>query len=114
MLIELERVLQAALASDTPIDTLRESSRGLSPEALAFLERLDPEGFIVASLLVRKLRFERICRGDAELEQGFGRDPAGFTELFRLYNKEVPARAFFPQPEAAAFRDFLSRKGRTL
>lgn len=111
MLIELQRVLQAALASDTPLDTLREAARGLSAEAKAVLERVDPEGFVVGSLLVRKLRFERICRGDTAMERWFDRDPGGFTELFRVYNREVPPREFFPQPEAAAFRDFLRLKG---
>src|SRR5947207_13719463 len=67
MLIELQRVLQAALASDTPLDSLREAVRGLPAEARAILERVDPEGFVVGSLLVRKLRFERICRGDSAM-----------------------------------------------
>ena len=111
MLIELQRVLQAALASDTPLDTLREAARGLPAEAKAILERMDPDGFVVGSLLVRKLRFERICRGDTAMERWFDRDPARFTEVFRVYNKEVPPREFFPQSEAAAFRDFLRRKG---
>jgi len=74
------------------------------------LDRMNPEGFIVSSLLVRKLRFERICRGDSAMEQWFDRDPARFTEIFREYNRDVPPREFFPQPEAAAFRDFLRRK----
>ena len=111
MLIELQRVLQAALASDAPLDTLREGARDLSAEARTILERIDLDGFVVSSLLVRKLRFERICRGDTALERWFDRDPAGFTEIFRVYNREVPPREFFPQPEAAAFRDFLRRKG---
>jgi hypothetical protein len=111
MLIELQRVLQTALASDTPLDALREADRGLPAEARAILERMDPDGFVVASLLVRKLRFERICRGDKALECWFDRDPGGFTEIFRVYNREVPPWEFFPQPEAAAFRDFLRLKG---
>lgn len=111
MLIDLQRVLQSALTSDTPLDTLREAARKLPPEARRLLDSIDPEGFVLSSLLVRKLRFERICRGDAVMEQWFDRDPARFTEVFRVYNKEVPPREFFPQPEALAFRDFLRRKG---
>ena len=60
---------------------------------------------------MRKLRFERICRGDTAMEQWFERDPARFTEIFRVYTKEVPPREFFPQPEAVAFREFLRSKG---
>jgi len=111
MLIELQRVLQAALASDTPLETLRDAARDLSPEARAIVDSIDPEGFVVSSLLVRKLRFERICIGDAALQEWFDREPARFTELFRAYNKEVPSREFFPQPEARAFRRFLGKKG---
>jgi hypothetical protein len=113
MLTELQRVLQAALASDTPLETLRDAARGLPAEAQAIVASIDPDGFVVSSLLVRKLRFERICRGDILLEQWFEREPARFTEAFRVYNREVPPREFFPQPEAAAFRDFLKRKGIT-
>lgn len=111
MLIELQRVLQAALSSDAPLETLRRESRHLPDAARAALERMDPDGFVVSSLLVRKLRFERICRGDSALERWFEREPARFTEIFREYNREVPPREFFPQPEARAFRDFLQRKG---
>jgi hypothetical protein len=113
VLIELQRVLQAALASDKPLEVLREGARGLPAEARAIVERIDSDGFVVSSLLVRKLRFERICRGDTALEEWFDREPASFTEIFRAYNQEVPPREFFPQPEALAFREFLRRKGIT-
>jgi hypothetical protein len=111
MLIELQRVLQAALTSDTPLETLRDGARGLPDEARKIVETIDADGFLVSSLLVRKLRFERICRGDTSLERWFEREPGRFTELFRAYNREVPPREFFPQPEARAFRDFLRSKG---
>lgn len=111
MLIELQRVLQAALTSDTPLETLRSAARGLPEHVRAVLDRMDPDGFVVSSLLVRKLRFERICRGDVAMEQWFEREPERFTEVFREYNREVPPREFFPQPEARAFREFLRRKG---
>lgn len=111
MLRELARVLQAALASDTPLESLRDLGRGLPAEARALLEKVDPDGFVVTSLLVRKLRFERICRGDSAMEDWFVREPARFAEVFREYNRDVAPREFFPQEEARAFRDFLGRKG---
>jgi hypothetical protein len=111
MLIELQRVLQAALASDAPLDALREGARGLPAEARRVLETVDLDGFVVSSLLVRKLRFERICRGDTRLERWFELEPARFTEAFRRYNREVPPREFFPQPEASLFRAFLRDQG---
>lgn len=113
MLIELQRVLQAALHSDAPLETLRDGARGLPDAARKILDAVDPDGFVVSSLLVRKLRFERICRGDTALERWFEREPARFTELFRAYNREVPPREYFPQPEARAFREFLRSKGVT-
>lgn len=111
MLIELQRVLQAALASESPLETLREAALGLPAGARALVERIDPDGFVVSSLLVRKLRFERICRGDAAMERWFEREPGRFAEIFRVYNREVPPREFFPQPEAEAFRAFLRSRG---
>ena len=111
MLIALQRVLQAALTSETPLEALREAARGLPAEARAIVESIDPDGFVVSSLLVRKLRFERICRGDAAMERWFEREPARFTDAFCVYNREVPPREFFPQQEAAAFRTFLKSKG---
>jgi hypothetical protein len=111
MLIELQRVLQAALTSDAPLEALRSAANGLPPEVRAVLDRLDPDGFVVSSLLVRKLRFERICRGDSAMERWFEREPARFTEIFREYNRDVPPREFFPQLEAQAFREFLRQKG---
>jgi hypothetical protein len=111
MLIELQRVLQSALASDTPLQTLREAAALLPEDLRAVLDRIEPDGFVVTSLLVRKLRFERICTGDRDIERWFERDPAGFTEIFRAYTREIPSREFFPQPEALAFRAFLISKG---
>ena len=111
MLIELQRVLQAALTSDAPLEVLRSAAGGLPPEVRAVLDRLDPDGFLVSSLLVRKLRFERICRGDSAMERWFEREPARFTEIFREYNRDVLPREFFPQLEARAFREFLRQRG---
>jgi hypothetical protein len=111
VLIELQRVLQAALSSDTPLETLRDGARGLPEEARKIVDTIDPDGFVVSSLLVRKLRFERICRGDTALERWFEREPARFTEFFRAYDREVSPREYFPQPEARAFRDFLLSRG---
>ena len=111
MLTDLQRVLQAALASDTPLETLRESARFLPAEARAMVDRIDPDGFVVTSLLVRKLRFERICRGDPEMVRWFEREPARFTEIFRHNSRSVPPRAYFPEEEARMFLDWLTEAG---
>ena len=111
MLRDLQRALAVALASNSPLETLKKEAAALSPEARDTLDRLNLEQFLLSSLLVRKLRFERICRGDTKSEEWFGRDPEGFTKAFQAYNAEIPPVEFFPRPEAQAFRAWCKMKG---
>lgn len=111
VLSDLESVLLAALSDDAPWLRLQCESSRLPAEDRARLERIDRDGFVITSLLVRKLRFERICRGDRELEEWFGEEPERFTEAFRAYNRDVPPREYFPRPEAATFRAYLEKHG---
>jgi hypothetical protein len=104
MLIDLQRLLQRALASDAPMDVLRDGAPRLAPEERAALDRAMPDGVALAGLIVRKTRFERLCRGDAAVATEFDQDPAGMTELFRRYERQVPPTAVLPEEEAAAFR----------
>lgn len=110
MLSDLQAALARALTSDAPVDALRAEAARLEPADRALLEGLDPELFLLTSLIVRKLRFERICRGDRRSEEWFERDPAGFTRAFRDYNREVPSTEFFPNREAAAFRNWCRER----
>ncbi len=109
MLIELERALARAMASNEPLDTLKREAAALPADARALLERADPDGVRLGQLLVSKLRFERICRGDKRFEAWFERDPKAFTDAFKRYNVEVPPREYFPQQEAEAFLAWLER-----
>jgi hypothetical protein len=111
MLIDVQRVLQQALASDAPLEVLRREAAGLSPEDRTQIERIESDGFRIASFLVRKLRFERICRGDNAVEEWFDRDPARVTDLFRDFNRDVPPLAVFPREEAVAFHSYLKARG---
>jgi hypothetical protein len=111
MLIDLERVLQRALASDSPLEILREAAKSLPPEDRTLIEQIETDGFLLTSLLVHKLRFEKICRGDDQMEEWFEREPGRFTEFFRKYNRDVPPLEVFPRQEAAAFRAYLTAKG---
>ena len=110
MLTDLQRLLLLALTSDAPLDVLREGAAHLRAEERTALEFADADGLRVAGLLVRKCRFDRLCRGDAALGAWFERDPAQFTELYRAYEREIPAHPGFPEQEAAAFRLWLSRR----
>lgn len=111
MLKDLQRVLVRALTSNAPLDTLKKEAESLSGDDRAAIDGMDPERFLLTSLLVRKLRFERICRGDAKAEEWFAREPERFTEAFRAYNAEVPCTEFFPRLEALAFRAWCKLRG---
>ena len=104
MLIDLQRRLLRALHSETPFETLR-------AEDPALAARIDPDGFVLTSLLVRKLRFERLCRGDSRMAAWFDRNPAGFAEIHARYARQVEPRAFFPRSEADAFLDWAKDSG---
>ena len=67
-------------------------------------EGVDPDGLELTRLIVKKLRFEFIVRGDSEAEAWFDRDPAAFTVAFKAYDLEVPPRSWFPREEGEAFR----------
>ena len=111
MLKDLQRVLARALTSNAPLETLKREAATLTPEERALLDRMGEDRFLLTSLLVRKLRFERICRGDTKAEEWFARDPEAFTEAFRAYNAEVPPMEFFPRLEALAFRAWCKKRG---
>lgn len=111
MLKDLQRAILRALESDDPQAVLREAAAKLSEDDRAALARIDADGLALTRLLVRKLRFERICRGDKQAKAWFDRDPAGFTEAFRAYDREVPHREYFPRQEAESFRAWCGRRG---
>ena len=110
MLKDLQRALIRALTSNRPVETLRREKASLSPEERALVDRVGEEQFILTGLIVRKLRFERICRGDQEAEAWFARDPERFIQAFQAYNEEVPCTETFPRGEAAAFQAWRKRK----
>lgn len=111
MLRDLQLALARALTSNEPVETLKREAARLSGPDRALIQSVDPEQFLLSSLLVRKLRFERICRGDPRCEAWFGSDPEGFTKAFQAYNAEIPPAEFFPQPEALAFRAWCKNRG---
>lgn len=108
MLDALQKLLVDCCIADDPVATL-ERLRAEQPELEPWLGHLDPEGLKLTALLVKKLRFERILRGDPRLAARFQQDPQAFTVLFRNYLNEVPPTASFPAEEAQAFREFLAK-----
>ena len=110
MLSRCQRILVLALHDERPVERLRElvakASDSLDDEERAALLGVDPDGLRMTSLLVRKLRFERLVSGDPELRAACERDPRGVTESFVRYARAVPPTSSFPAEEAAAFRRF--------
>ncbi len=111
MLIEFERILVLALHDERPAERLAElvaaAGARLDADERARLSAIGADGLRVASLVVRKLRLERLLAGDADLRARCEADPAAFTESFRRYAASVPPTFDFPAEEARAFRAFV-------
>ncbi len=97
------------LNSEDPLATLREEAGKLPEEERRLLESLGEDGVRLTGLLVQKLRFERICRGNPDISAWFEKDPVAFLEAFREYSKSVPPSNYFPEEETSAFSLFLSQ-----
>ena len=95
--------LMRALAADDPVAVLCAADPELA-------RAVEPEGFRLASLLVRKLRFERIMTADAVAREKFEQDPESFTRLFSEYHRSEPPKHAFPAEEARAFQEFVARR----
>ena len=112
MLSEVERILVTALHDERPAERLAalvaESGSRLDAEDRARLRAIDLDGLRVASIVVRKLRLERVLGGDADLRAMSDADPAAFAATFRRYAAAVPPTSNFPSEEARAFRAFLA------
>jgi hypothetical protein len=105
-LIQFEALLAKIVCDPDPIQA---RSKIIQSEALPLAQRellasIDEDGLRMTSLLVTKLRFERLLRGSAPAEEWFEADPKDFAQAFKQYHKEVPPTAFFPQEEAKLFR----------
>ena len=109
MLADVERAWVRALHADDPLAALASEAQALAPPDRAAALAALGDGFVLTSLLVKKLRFESIARGDRAFEAWFGRDPQAFTDAFKAYAREVEPRAYFPAAEAASFRSWCAR-----
>ena len=115
MLDAVQRILiRSMLADDAPAALRAELDRAtdLSPAEREQLAHVSPDGLRLSALLVRKLRFERLTRGDADLDRLFDTDPAAFMRLFRAYTAGLPPDAYFPDEEARAFRRWRDAESR--
>jgi hypothetical protein len=99
------RIARVLLAAD-PARALAAAARDrrLPPALRRAFAAADVDGVRLSALLVARLRFERLLRGDPAAERWFEEDPAGFAAAFRAYHAAVAPSAFFPAAEAALFR----------
>jgi hypothetical protein len=104
MLADLQAAIVRALNTNDPL-------AALAREALTLpqLKAIEPDGFLLSALIVKKLRFERLTRGSRVVESWFDRDARGFTEAFKRYIAEVPATEYFPSGEVPYFKSWCER-----
>ena len=113
-LAQLQRILSTSLWADSSSGALRRAAErepGLSEEERRLIAAVDPEGFDLAGILAKKLRFEQVLRGEPALSKSFAADPEAFTAAFKRYAREAPARHFTAAEEAEAFRSFCEGAG---
>ena len=108
MIADLQRLLVRALRQPDPRQWLQaqvvRADCPLSAEERAMLAALPEDGLRLTRFLVRKLRLQRLVRGDAEAARRSREDPTGLARTFAAYDAEAPARDVFPEDEARSFR----------
>ena len=115
MLRSVQKIVLHALLADDPPAALRraiEQSPELTPAERDQLARLNPDGLRIGGLLLKKLRFERLTHGDADLDKLFDDDPEAFMRLFRAYDGATAPAAYFPDEEARQFRAWRDNQPR--
>ncbi|HGY92478.1 MAG TPA: DUF692 family protein [Planctomycetes bacterium] len=68
------------------------------------LRHVDPEGYRLTTLIVRKLRFERLCLAHGEVARAFEAEPEALLELYGRFVRQVPPTAIFPSDDAQAWQ----------
>ena len=114
MLKDMQSLLLRALQQPDPrgfLQTeLERPEHALSPEERRMLAAISDDGLRLTRLLMRKLRIERLLRGDAAMAALCRTDPAEFARLFAIYEAATPPRAFFPTDEAQQFAAWRAQR----
>ncbi len=107
-----EQLFSRAFSSRDPLAVLRSArDDAATPTTLReALSSLDEHGVRLSSLIVTRLRFERLLNGSRWAGEWFERDPAEFTAAFKRYQDEIPPQASFAQDEARAFEAWRRRE----
>ncbi|MEZ6195323.1 MAG: DUF692 family protein [Planctomycetota bacterium] len=97
----LQRAVAERIADSDAFDDLLRAE--LPEAAREALSHLDAEGYRLTSLIVRKLRFERMCLVDTAFAERFETEPEATIEDWEAFVREVPHRAVFPHEDAQAY-----------
>lgn len=109
MLSRLQELLLLALREPDPrayLQTVAASDAGLSDSERACLLAIEDDGLRLTRMLIRKLRMQRIVRGDPDAAALLAEDPERFAACFARYDQEQPWTHVFPRDEARAFRRY--------
>lgn len=118
MLTDLQAVLLAALRQPDPGAWLRaraaDPAEPLDDDERGWLAACagNEDGLRIARLVVRKLRLERLLRGDRSLAAAMAADPTAFAARFAAYDRAVAPTAVFPAEEARHCADWERRTER--
>jgi hypothetical protein len=80
----------------------------LAEQDRALFAAFDRDGLRISSLIVARLRFERLIHGSSKAGDWFERDARAFTQAFKRYHASVVPVATFPGDEARAFEAWLA------
>ncbi len=83
-----------------------DSFPNLDLRAYPELRHVDPEGYRLTTLIVRKLRFERLCLAHGDVARAFETEPAALLDLYERFAHDVPPHAVFPSDDARAWQDW--------
>ncbi|HEX5051707.1 MAG TPA: hypothetical protein VFZ65_08050 [Planctomycetota bacterium] len=107
MLADVQRLLVAAVLQPDPRAFLQaqldRAECGLSAEERRQLAAVGDDGLRLTRLVVRKLRLDRLLRGEPELAALCREQPQVLASGFAAYDAAVPPRAVFASEEAAQF-----------
>jgi len=109
MLSRVQELLLSSLRDPDPLLCLQETvglAHDLSDDERKWLLAIDGDGLRLTRMLVRKLRLQRVVRGDPGAAEFMARDPEGFARCFARYEQEVAPTHVFPKDEATAFRSY--------
>lgn len=108
-----EELMARAFRSRQPLRVLREacSSPATPPGLRQALANIDEDGVRITSLIVTRLRFERLINGSVSAGEWFIDDSASFVAAFKRYQDAVPPTASFPPQEAHDFEAWRAREG---